>query len=251
MKIDKSKPKKWQQFVSDLGVTGLEKLLLEHCRPDIWELPMILLTIEESKQPFIGEPIVQSLASKIGEYYECPNLDLKIFPRIEGKKFYTYDGYMDKVKKESKEEEKNDEKDVSIVHVIKCKIELKEISSGRYMAPCPFHKETTPSFTVNEDNQTYRCFGCGANGDYKDFIKAYQEAVYLEEFLTGQFYASPKLLSAVEKKDKEMAEADEELKATLMRMIESIADNNIARITNSKLKEQIIESIKECKEKLP
>jgi DNA primase len=36
---------------------------------------------------------------------------------------------------------------------------------------CPFHKETTPSFTVNEAKGFYHCFGCGAHGDVVDFVK--------------------------------------------------------------------------------
>ena len=35
---------------------------------------------------------------------------------------------------------------------------------------CPFHKENTPSFTVNDDKGFYHCFGCGANGDIFDFL---------------------------------------------------------------------------------
>jgi twinkle protein len=30
---------------------------------------------------------------------------------------------------------------------------------------CPFHKEGTPSFTVNRQKQLFHCFGCGENGD--------------------------------------------------------------------------------------
>lgn len=35
---------------------------------------------------------------------------------------------------------------------------------------CPFHKEKTPSFTVNDHKGFYYCFGCGANGDAIDFV---------------------------------------------------------------------------------
>ncbi len=40
------------------------------------------------------------------------------------------------------------------------------IRRGReYVALCPFHKEKTPSFTINEDKGFFHCFGCGAHGD--------------------------------------------------------------------------------------
>jgi len=38
--------------------------------------------------------------------------------------------------------------------------------AGReWKACCPFHKEKTPSFTVNDEKGFYHCFGCGAHGD--------------------------------------------------------------------------------------
>lgn len=37
---------------------------------------------------------------------------------------------------------------------------------------CPFHKEKTPSFTVNEEKGFYHCFGCGAHGSLFDFVMA-------------------------------------------------------------------------------
>lgn len=36
---------------------------------------------------------------------------------------------------------------------------------------CPFHQEKTPSFTVNTTTHTWRCFGCGENGDAVSFIQ--------------------------------------------------------------------------------
>lgn len=39
----------------------------------------------------------------------------------------------------------------------------------RYMAPCPFHAETRPSFFVNEEDGSFYCFGCQASGDIFDF----------------------------------------------------------------------------------
>ncbi len=35
---------------------------------------------------------------------------------------------------------------------------------------CPFHKEKTPSFHVDEDKQLFYCFGCGAGGNIFDFV---------------------------------------------------------------------------------
>ena len=34
---------------------------------------------------------------------------------------------------------------------------------------CPFHKEKTPSFYVNDDKKFFHCFGCGAHGDVIGF----------------------------------------------------------------------------------
>jgi hypothetical protein len=42
-------------------------------------------------------------------------------------------------------------------------------SAGRFMGACPFHEDSTPSFVIYPNN-TFHCFGCGANGDSIDFV---------------------------------------------------------------------------------
>jgi hypothetical protein len=44
-------------------------------------------------------------------------------------------------------------------------------SFGKHVGLCPFHTETTPSFTIFEDSNTYYCFGCNAWGDSIDFYR--------------------------------------------------------------------------------
>jgi len=34
---------------------------------------------------------------------------------------------------------------------------------------CPFHKEKSPSFNVNQDRGFFKCFGCGESGDALTF----------------------------------------------------------------------------------
>ncbi len=56
-----------------------------------------------------------------------------------------------------------------IVEVIGSYITLKRAGSA-FKALCPFHKEKTPSFSVNPERQIFHCFGCGAGGDVFRFV---------------------------------------------------------------------------------
>ena len=49
---------------------------------------------------------------------------------------------------------------------------VKLIKKGRrYQGLCPFHNEKTPSFSVNDDDGYYHCFGCGAGGDAITYLR--------------------------------------------------------------------------------
>ncbi len=68
--------------------------------------------------------------------------------------------------------------------VISSYVKLKR--TGRnYTGLCPFHKEKTPSFTVDTSKQLYHCFGCGEGGDVISFIEKIENMEFIEavEFL--------------------------------------------------------------------
>ena len=60
-----------------------------------------------------------------------------------------------------------------IVDVIGSYITVKRAGST-YQALCPFHKEKTPSFKINQRSQSFHCFGCGAGGDVFGFIMKHE-----------------------------------------------------------------------------
>jgi hypothetical protein len=45
-------------------------------------------------------------------------------------------------------------------------------TNGNHQALCPFHEDSTPSFSVNLQTGLFRCFGCQTQGDVFDFYRA-------------------------------------------------------------------------------
>lgn len=58
---------------------------------------------------------------------------------------------------------------VNIVDVIGQYVSL-EKKGKDYIGLCPFHQEKTPSFTVSEGKQFFKCFGCGKGGNVFKFM---------------------------------------------------------------------------------
>ena len=56
-----------------------------------------------------------------------------------------------------------------IVEVVSGYLTLR-LKGRNYFGLCPFHKEKTPSFSVNPDLQIFHCFGCGAGGNVFTFL---------------------------------------------------------------------------------
>src|SRR6201999_4347245 len=43
-------------------------------------------------------------------------------------------------------------------------------AGGQMMGLCPFHDESSPSFSVEPQDKLYHCFGCGVGGDVFEFV---------------------------------------------------------------------------------
>jgi DNA primase len=56
-----------------------------------------------------------------------------------------------------------------IVDLVSEYVTLKK-GGKNFLGLCPFHKEKTPSFTVNRDKQIFYCFGCGEGGNVLAFL---------------------------------------------------------------------------------
>ncbi len=61
-----------------------------------------------------------------------------------------------------------------LVQAVRDTVDIVDIAGGgtqvqrrgkRYIGLCPFHKEKTPSFSVDPDEGLFYCFGCGTGGD--------------------------------------------------------------------------------------
>ncbi len=56
-----------------------------------------------------------------------------------------------------------------IVDIVSEYVSLKNAGKN-YVGLCPFHREKTPSFTVNPEKQIFYCFGCGEGGNVISFV---------------------------------------------------------------------------------
>ena len=76
-----------------------------------------------------------------------------------------------------------------IVSVIGSYVQLKK-NGHRYVGLCPFHNETAPSFSVDEQKQVYHCFGCKAGGSVIQFVMDIERLSFPEAvaFLADQLH---------------------------------------------------------------
>ncbi len=105
---------------------------------------------------------------------------------------------------------------INIVELLSSYVHLKRGGNGVYKALCPFHQEKTPSFTVNENRQSYHCFGCGKGGDIFRFVMErenvdFPNAVHLLASRCGVIIPEKVTYDAGNKNSRERADERERL----------------------------------------
>ncbi len=68
---------------------------------------------------------------------------------------------------------------VNIVDIISEFVKLRRAGKN-YVGLCPFHKEKTPSFSVNAEKQMFYCFGCNEGGNAVTFLMKYENLTFQE-----------------------------------------------------------------------
>src|SRR5262245_54459079 len=67
---------------------------------------------------------------------------------------------------------------LNLVDVVQQHVRLRK--EGReFKGLCPFHQEKTPSFHVNEQKQSWYCFGCEKGGDMFDFVEQIEKVDFV------------------------------------------------------------------------
>ena len=89
-----------------------------------------------------------------------------------------------------------------IVEVVSDFVSLKKRGTS-YKGLCPFHDDTTPSFSVSPVKGVYKCFACGEAGNVVNFVMKHEQMTYPEalKWLANKYHieVQERELSAEEK----------------------------------------------------
>jgi DNA primase len=114
-------------------------------------------------------------------------------------------------------------------------VALKRSGSG-FLGLCPFHTEKTPSFSVNDEEGLFYCFGCGKKGTIFDYVMEIRGYSFPEAV---RFLASKCGVQIPESREARNPAAKVEMSRVkamrhLLQMASSIYRRNLLQGTNSK-----------------
>lgn len=94
----------------------------------------------------------------------------------------------------------------NLAELVSSYVQLKRNGTS-HVGLCPFHKEKTPSFHVDDDKQLFYCFGCGAGGNAFDFVMRAENLDFVDAL---QFLAQRSGVTLEEEQNYSRAQSDEQ-----------------------------------------
>lgn len=73
-------------------------------------------------------------------------------------------------------------KSLNIVEIIKHYLTLNR-KGANYLAICPFHHDTSPSLTINENKNIFKCFVCGVSGNGISFVQKKENITFYQAII--------------------------------------------------------------------
>jgi DNA primase len=114
---------------------------------------------------------------------------------------------------------------VEIVEVVGQVVPLRRAGS-RHVGLCPFHREKTPSFYVDSNNQMYHCFGCGSGGDVLSFVMKHQNLSFVDaiQYLADRYHINLPQRDSFRPESARLSEASKSEQDQLYTLMESATD---------------------------
>ncbi|MBF9239609.1 DNA primase [Hymenobacter sp. BT683] len=112
-----------------------------------------------------------------------------------------------------------------IVEVVGDFVQLKRKGQNMW-APCPFHNEKSPSFSVNPAKSLYKCFGCGKAGGVVQFVMDVEGTSYVEALK----YLAKKYAITIEEEEKTPQQQLEQNERDSQFIVSDFAKNHYHRL---------------------
>ncbi|MDB5233831.1 MAG: primase [Hymenobacter sp.] len=112
-----------------------------------------------------------------------------------------------------------------IVEVVGDFVQLKRKGQNLW-APCPFHNEKSPSFSVNPAKSLYKCFGCGKAGGVVQFVMDVEGTSYIEALK----YLAKKYAITIEEEERTPQQQLEQNERDSQFIVSDFAKNHFHRL---------------------
>ncbi len=102
-----------------------------------------------------------------------------------------------------------------------------------FWACCPFHNERTPSFVVHQDNQFYKCFGCGESGNVYNLVMKMENISFMDAVEMIAKDAGLTLPSNEDQEEMRKRKRDRDVAYSIMRATTEFYHKNLLQNPNS------------------